>query len=269
MGLRGSLLVICSGGLTLLSLANGCGLFLDLPEPDSDGPGPSLDGGAGDGSVCRQGCDGPSGGAQQMSGGRNGSGGRRSSGGATSSGGDAGSTFGGQAGAEATGGDSSGGSSSGGSGGTSGGSGGTSSGGTSSGGSGGTASGGTSSGECLTPCDCDGDGYLAKSVACGGDDCDDEDPRVHPGQTGYFAERSPNEHVGFDYNCNGLLERDPIQGTSVLSCLDLNLLACTQQQGFNPTLPPCGQVGRWVECRGILGLCSAYELDAAVIARCR
>ena len=47
--------------------------------------------------------------------------------------------------------------------------------------------------------DADGDGHAAK--ACGGDDCDDADPKAHPGQTDFFSDKSPT--VGFDYDCDG------------------------------------------------------------------
>jgi hypothetical protein len=190
-----------------------------------------------------------------------GSGNASSSGGAESSGGaSGGSTAGGASG----GGSSAGGASSGGTG--AGASGGAPTGGSSSGGASGGSGG---SGSCVTPCDCDGDGYLSDSMACGGNDCDDEDNRVHPGQTQYFAERSPNDRVGFDYDCSGTLDRDPLQGSTALSCLDLDLLACENVQGFQAPLPACGQPGSWAECKGVLLVCSASVLDTNVIARCR
>lgn len=37
------------------------------------------------------------------------------------------------------------------------------------------------------------------------DDCDDGDANVRPNQTAYFG--TPNAKVGFDYNCNGTLEK--------------------------------------------------------------
>jgi hypothetical protein len=48
----------------------------------------------------------------------------------------------------------------------------------------------------LGPVDADGDGYL--SIACGGHDCDDNDPTVYPGATEYYD--------GKDNDCNGFID---------------------------------------------------------------
>jgi hypothetical protein len=47
-----------------------------------------------------------------------------------------------------------------------------------------------------SPCDRDGDGYL--SLACGGDDCNDTDPTIHPG--------APEPCDGKDHDCNGIAD---------------------------------------------------------------
>lgn len=290
------------GGLPVVCVlvVSGCSLLLELPpdertqqlddglggqtgrEPQGTGSH-SESGGAhsGDGGANSEGTGGTSadGGAagepgKDSTGGAFGFGGERASGGSVSAGGREGEPGSGGA-------PSSGGATSGSGGAASGGSsaGGASSGGTGAGASGGAPTGGSSSGgasggsggsgSCVTPCDCDGDGYLSDSMACGGNDCDDEDNRVHPGQTQYFTERSLNDRVGFDYDCSGTLERDPLQGSTALSCLDLDLLACENVQGFQAPLPACGQPGSWAECKGVLLVCSASVLDTNVIARCR
>lgn len=125
---------------------------------------------------------------------------------------------------------------------------------------------GVPSGSCSDPCDCDDDGYAAEGT-CGGDDCDDDDPRVHPEQGAYFPARSDNASVGFDYDCSDAVERDPAQAT-VIRCNDLDLLSCEDAQGFHDALPPCGEVGAWGTCEWKGVLCSAVVLDSSVVARC-
>lgn len=129
--------------------------------------------------------------------------------------------------------------------------------------------GGTDSGEpieCLDACDCDGDGYL--SEACGGDDCDDEDPQVHPGQTKYFAQAARNPEIGFDYDCSGTMERDPSQ--ALVDCGLLSLALCQDNQGFEKKLPSCGKEGKWIRCHpGPLKLTCVQEDLSTVVARCR
>ena len=51
-------------------------------------------------------------------------------------------------------------------------------------------------------CDVDGDGVL--HPACGGRDCDDEDPTVHPGATDAMDEQ--------DRNCDGFTPRSWVKG---------------------------------------------------------
>ncbi|HEX2878495.1 MAG TPA: hypothetical protein VHO25_03050 [Polyangiaceae bacterium] len=89
------------------------------------------------------------------------------------------------------------------------------------------------------PCDRDGDGE--PNEGCGGEDCDDDDRRAHPGQEEYFDQES--ETVVFDYNCSGQTEREyPTR----LSC---SLEACGVGQGFvDDPLRPCGEEGAWGEC---------------------
>lgn len=53
-------------------------------------------------------------------------------------------------------------------------------------------------------CDEDGDGFL--SVACGGNDCCDSDPLVHPGQENFFDK--PSKCGSWDYDCSGAVERE-------------------------------------------------------------
>jgi hypothetical protein len=108
-----------------------------------------------------------------------------------------------------------------------------------------------SGGTCAKTCDCDGDGYLAAGAACGGDDCDDHNADVHPGQTAYFD--VPTESGSFDYNCSGSVEH---QYGSTLTCLPV---LCPGGEGYFGALPACGASAAWGDCVG--ALCSEHTLE--------
>jgi hypothetical protein len=114
------------------------------------------------------------------------------------------------------------------------------------------------------PCDCDDDGYLAE--ACQGDDCGDNDGRVHPGQEKYFDTASPT--VGFDYDCSTKTERDPALNVAV-QCAGLSVIACEQvSQGFIGAVPACGVLGDWGTCR-TQGLACEPDVYEQRRMRCR
>lgn len=105
-------------------------------------------------------------------------------------------------------------------------------------------------------CDGDGDGHDAEG-SCGGDDCDDADERVHPGQTSYYSERQ--ERVGFDYDCSG---RPEPEHQRLLMCTGLALAACpTDDSGFLDELPACGEPGSWGTCQTGTVACEEQVLD--------
>lgn len=113
------------------------------------------------------------------------------------------------------------------------------------------------------PCDCDDDGALSES--CAGDDCDDHNDLVFPGQTSFFAESSGSV-VGFDYNCDDRSERE---FKSAVVCSGLALLGCeSEAEGFLDVLPACGASAAWGGCR-VNGLaCVNDEIDTRVL-KCR
>lgn len=120
------------------------------------------------------------------------------------------------------------------------------------------------------PCDRDGDTHLARGE-CGGDDCDDDDPKVRPSQTQYFSVPSSNPDVGFDYDCDGQSTRDPSQ--PLLSCPGLLVCPNSSTQGFHGTLPTCGETGSWGACKlqhllG-LGLTCSNDPITTLPMRCR
>ena len=110
------------------------------------------------------------------------------------------------------------------------------------------------------PFDCypdgDGDGYtgtvaplLTGQCSCppgmiigagkGGQDCDDNDANVHPGELAYFA--LPSKSGTFDYNCDGVLETDP--QVSAGACAD----GCTGYSWVG-AVPACGAMGMIASC---------------------
>jgi hypothetical protein len=105
------------------------------------------------------------------------------------------------------------------------------------------------------PCDKDGDMHRSQLGNCGGDDCDDNQPDVHPGQTVYFVDPT---HVGgsdFDYDCNGVPDQDPQY--KAIDCSKLLGLDCNQSgSGFLGTaLPACGQAANYGHCEKPLLTC--------------
>jgi hypothetical protein len=98
--------------------------------------------------------------------------------------------------------------------------------------------------------DADGDGIgaaehwilvceIEEGVSSRGDDCDDDDEYVFPGQTACFSE--PNERVGFDYDCDG--REEPCltdQGYCSSSCDG-------GQFGWTAGVPACGGSGLRVQ----------------------
>jgi hypothetical protein len=90
-------------------------------------------------------------------------------------------------------------------------------------------------------CDQDEDTYAALGGACGGTDCDDEDPRAHPGQT--YLTALPRATTNGDWNCNHVIEKlFPIN----VDC-STSIGACDSASGFTGD-PACGTAGTFVQC---------------------
>ncbi len=123
---------------------------------------------------------------------------------------------------------------------------------------------------CIAPCavpeDADGDGSLA--IACGGDDCDDSDKRVHPGN----AEVCDSAHL--DEDCNpetvGDRDQDNDQFVSQGCCntgKDGNLKCGRDCNDLNASVhPAASEVCNGVDdnCDGVAddGLTALYFVDA-------
>jgi hypothetical protein len=102
------------------------------------------------------------------------------------------------------------------------------------------ASAGDAHGEAGTPCDQDGDGYLAMGAACGGNDCCDQDAHVHPGDTAYFT--TPGACGGYDYNCDG----KETEEYGAENC-EWSTFSCSGD-GFAAPIPSCGATGTYTSC---------------------
>jgi len=93
-------------------------------------------------------------------------------------------------------------------------------------------------------CDRDHDGF--QSTACGGADCDDFDPRAHPGAD--FLQDLPTTTTKGDWNCNNVVEKRDI----VANCASVSS-SCSSVQGFAND-EGCGATGAFVQCQGV-GVC--------------
>ena len=99
-------------------------------------------------------------------------------------------------------------------------------------------------------------GYVAV-----GDDCDDADPRVYPGQTGLFSE--PTAAGSYDYNCDEIEEQE---SSSKVWCSGSGT-ACSGD-GWAFSVPSCGSSGLLARCTPYLGLVCG-PVTSLNVQRCR
>lgn len=88
-------------------------------------------------------------------------------------------------------------------------------------------------------CDVDRDNHDAMSPECGGPDCDDTDPDVHPDQ-GLTWFDTPHPRVGFDWDCSGVEEKE----IEAISCSGLG---CNKTNVFLEDAA-CGDPGSFGDC---------------------
>ena len=103
-------------------------------------------------------------------------------------------------------------------------------------------------------CDLDADGHAAKS--CGGDDCCDNDARVHPGADWQGTAAACGS---FDFNCDGKEEREH----GVKGC---HVSGICQGDGFDQDTP-CGAQAGYATCLGLF-VCLGEYPDSRT-QRCR
>jgi hypothetical protein len=113
------------------------------------------------------------------------------------------------------------------------------------------AQGSDAGGEAGDPCDEDHDGYKAEGAACGGNDCNDHDPRANPGQTQFITD-VPDAAPWGDWNCDTKLEK--LFATPVACTAGL---ACNTAEGFLNTDQGCGITADYVKCAGLCSLTDA------------
>ena len=118
-----------------------------------------------------------------------------------------------------------------------------------------------SSGSC---CDCDGDGHAAIGP-CGGDDCDDGDKRVYPGELVYHDTPSPT--VGFDWDCSGVADRKP----ELLVTVECGAVPpCPTTVGYLAAPPPCGESAAWGTCvKQMTVMCVQNVIEQAKKMACK
>jgi hypothetical protein len=97
------------------------------------------------------------------------------------------------------------------------------------------------------PCvDDDGDSYFVPAVPDGECetplDCDDADPRAHPGQVDYYD--VPRPSGSFDFDCDGV--ESPIDGTLGEECA-WDWFYCAGTGGLEE-VPACGEEGTYHWC---------------------
>lgn len=114
----------------------------------------------------------------------------------------------------------------------------------------------------VDPCDRDRDGVRSESGGCGGTDCNDDDPRIHPG-AGFVGDVPPDASAG-DWDCDGVVTREyPVNAST--SCTSTQCMS--HSQGFKGE-PACGESATFRRCAPTGGTaCGAITSTETV--RCR
>ncbi|WP_437686193.1 hypothetical protein [Sorangium sp. So ce176] len=108
-------------------------------------------------------------------------------------------------------------------------------------------------------CDADDDGYL--STACeGGNDCNDENPLVHPGQPSTFYETPISPGGSFDYDCSGAEERE----FQAVECSNILPLCAAKSNVFLVDVP-CGRRASFGNCNGT---CQSMTIFPDYVRKC-
>lgn len=115
-------------------------------------------------------------------------------------------------------------------------------------------------------CDKDQDKDPEPGATCGGNDCDDNDPRAYTGEPDFLT-LAPTPVTKGDWDCNGVVETE--YATS-FSCGALNTGACAGASGFKDT-PGCGaQSANFITCKvNLAGLLCIVDTTATKYQGCK
>jgi hypothetical protein len=107
-------------------------------------------------------------------------------------------------------------------------------------------------------------GYVANSL-----DCYDANPDARPGQNRYFT-----QHRGdgsFDYDCDG--SATPAEQIVSGGCKQITLLGypthCWADEGWQGSVPGCGQQGRWLDSCEVATLSCSLMKEKRPVQACR
>lgn len=113
------------------------------------------------------------------------------------------------------------------------------------------------------PCDRDHDGV--RSNACGGPDCDDNDPRIHPDAA--FSTELLSDG-GADWNCDGVESKQYSHqfGSCSVGPTDAD---CFSRSGYVGSPPPCAATAAFTLCADDGGGCRPLTLGQPQQEACR
>ena len=118
------------------------------------------------------------------------------------------------------------------------------------------------------PCDCDGDGDKKPGPGCGGNDCDDGDPRRNSKVTMLQSYDATGLAHGGDWDCSMTVERELSQTGFACSGLSIGGTACSAAVGYKEAAPVCGKTATKVTCKVAVAVC-VLDKETSVTVLCK
>lgn len=118
--------------------------------------------------------------------------------------------------------------------------------------------------ETLEPCDCDGDGDKDKRSGCGGNDCDDGDPRRSSLVTSFLGHSVDGTGHSGDWDCSMTVTKEYAED---IKCVTYLATTGCSQQGYKGT-PACGTMATFVRCKAGTINC-AEDTTSSIIVKCK